>query len=109
MNKGRSLITGRKFSIKSHSRRTRGGKRVVVKSYSRRAGGRGVSKKKKEFSGADFKRRKDLLSPYGEPIEERLHTFQGPEEDGVFDLRRLIGDSITTHKRKIKKSFLKNR
>lgn len=94
---------GKKVSIKSHSRRTRGGKRVVVKSYVRMSGKRGM-KKEKPSSGSEFKKLKEK-SPYGELAEKRLHTFQGPEEDEMFDMKRDIGDKITESKRKVKSSI----
>lgn len=99
---------GRKVSIKSHSRRTRGGKRVVVKSYTRKAGSKVKRQKTKASSGSEFEKRKNQ-SPYGEPIEKRLHTFQGSDEDKGFDLKRFIGDSITEHKRKVKKYLSKDK
>jgi len=98
---------GGKVSIKSHSRRTRGGKRVVVRNYTRHAGRKSI-KKNKPSSGTEFENLKNR-SPYGEPSEKRLHTFQGSDEDTFFNLRRFLGDKITEQKRKVKKHISKDK
>lgn len=99
---------GRKVSIKSHSRRTRGGKRVVVRSYSRHAGGKTKRPKTKESSGSEFEKLKNQ-SPYGEPRTKRLHTFQGSDEDTDFAFRRVMGDKLTESKRKVKEYLSKGK
>ena len=45
---------GKQVSIKSHSRRTRGGRRVVVKSYTRKAGLKKTRKSYEPLSGTEF-------------------------------------------------------
>ena len=100
-----TLIKGGKVSIKSHSRRTRGGRRIVVKSYSRRAGSKKRGSKK---SGKEFETLKNT-SPYEKRADERLHTFQGTDEDMGFNFKKTIGDAITNYKRKLRKHASKKK
>lgn len=100
---------GRKISIRSHSRRTRGGRRVVVRSYTRKAGGKNKSRvAPKASSGAEFEKRKNRSS-YGETITKRLHTFQGAFEDGLYNMKKTLGDKVTEQKRKVKEHFTKEK
>ena len=95
----------RKVSIKSHSRRTRGGRRIVVRSYRRGVSIKGL--KSKAQSKTEFEHLKEM-SPYGEHITKRLHTFQGDDEDGLYGIRRYSGDKITEHRRKLRKLVIKS-
>lgn len=102
---------GRKVSIKSHSRRTRGGRRIVVKSYTRKAGLRNKAHNAKSYepsSGTEFENLRNR-SPYGEPITNRLHTFQGAVEDALYGMKRFIGDKASERKRKIKEYIAKDK
>ena len=100
---------GKKVSIKSHSRRTRGGRRVVVRNYTRKAGGKNKSKTvNNPSSGTEFEALKNR-SPYGEPITKRLHAFQGAFEDGPYNMEKTLGDKVAEHKRKVKEHFDKDK
>ena len=91
------LKVRKKVEVKSHSRKTRSGKRVVVKSYERGASGRASHAQevsKKSGSGAEFERLKKKLTPYGDRAKKGLKTFQANAEDVLTQYKEKLSQQV---------------
>lgn len=105
------LKVRKKVEVKSHSRKTRSGKRVVVKGYERGASGsvsHAQEAAKKSGSGVEFERLKNKLTPYGDRAKKGLKTFQANAEDVLTQykdkLSQRVKDTYKDAKRSAKSS-----
>lgn len=104
------LKVRKKVEVKSHSRKTRSGKRVVVKGYERGVGGsvsHAQEVAKKSGSGTEFERLKKKLTPYGDRAKKGLKTFQANDEDVLTQYKEKLSQQVKDKDKDAKKSTKK--
>ena len=101
------LKVRKKVEVKSHSRKTRSGKRVVVKGYERGVSGsisHAQEVAKKSGSGGEFERLKKKLTPYGDRAKKGLKTFQANVEDVLTQYKEKLSQQVKDKYKDAKKS-----
>lgn len=91
------LKVRKKVEVKTHSRKTRSGKRVIVKGYERGTSGsvsHAQEVAKKSGSGTEFERLKEKLTPYGDRARSGLKTFQANAEDLLTQYKDKLSEKV---------------